>query len=133
MVWDCWTKPEHLKQWLLGPPGWTMTVCEHELRAGTPWRKVWRKANGEEMELKGMTMEVTPPRRLVQTESWGEPWPETLNTLELSEQGGRTTITLTIRYPSKQARDAALQTGMRDGMDPSFARLDELLESLAGR
>jgi hypothetical protein len=71
--------------------------------------------------------EVVAPERLVNTESWGGDWPETLNTLTLSEQGGKTTINLRILYPSKEARDAALKTGMKDGMTVSFDRFAEYL------
>ena len=81
--------------------------------------------------MSGAVKEVAAPERLVTTESWGPEWPETLNTLVLTESGGRTTVTLTILYPSKEARDAALQTGMKSGMDESFARLDAMLPTLA--
>lgn len=127
LVWDAWTDPEHLPNWLLGPPGWTMPVCEVDLRPGGVWRYVWRKSRGEELEMTGVFKEVTPPERLVQTESWGADWPETLNTLLLAEEAGATTMTLKILYPSRGARDAALATGMKEGMDQSFARLDEYL------
>ena len=116
---------------MLGPPGWTMPVCEMDLRPGGSWRYTWRKSDGAEMTITGSVREVAPPERLVTTESWGPEWPETVNSLVLTESAGQTTITLTILYPSKQARDAALATGMKDGMDPSFARLDALLQRLA--
>jgi uncharacterized protein YndB with AHSA1/START domain len=74
--------------------------------------------------------EVTPPERLVSTESWGGPWPETVNTLTLVENDGKTTATLTILYPSKEAREAALKTGMKDGMALSFDRLAEYLRTM---
>jgi uncharacterized protein YndB with AHSA1/START domain len=83
------------------------------------------------MGMTGTYREVVPPERLVHTESWGPEWPETVNTMVLTESGGRTTITLTILYPSKEARDAALRTGMKDGMEQSFARLDRVLGALA--
>ncbi|MGH9365416.1 MAG: SRPBCC family protein [Thermoanaerobaculia bacterium] len=123
LVWEAWTKSEHVPQWMLGPDGWTMPVCEIDLRPGGAWHFVWRKFNGTEMGMRGVYREVKPPERLVSTESWGGDWPETLNTLTLSEQNGKTTITNTVLYPSKQARDAALQTGMKEGMSQSFDRL----------
>ncbi len=132
LVFDAWTSPKHIPQWLGFPEGWTMPVCEIDLRPGGAWHYVWRRDEGGEMSMSGTVREVSAPERLVTTESWGPEWPETLNTLVLSETGGRTTITLTILYPSKQARDAALQTGMKDGMDQSFARLEALLPSLQG-
>jgi uncharacterized protein YndB with AHSA1/START domain len=130
VVWDAWTNPKHIPMWLLGPEGWTMPVCELDLRVGGKWRYVWRKGDGSEMTLTGVVKEVMPPEKLVMTESWGEPWPETLNTLVLKEEAGQTHVTLTVTYPTKEARDAALKTGASDGMDQGFARLDKLLKTL---
>ena len=130
VVFDAWTNPGHVSRWLLGPEGWTMPVREIDLRPGGSWRYVWRKADGTEMAMGGSYREVVPPERLVSTEKWGPEWPETVNSLVLAESGGQTTITLTITYPTKEARDAALKTGMKEGSDQSFARLDELLRAL---
>ena len=129
VVFDAWTSPKHVPRWLC-PEGWTMPICEIDLRPGGRWHYVWRKTDGTEMPMSGLYKEVTPPGRLVSTESWGPEWPETINTLELAESGGKTTITLTVTYISREARDAALRTGMKDGMDQGFAKLDALLRSL---
>jgi len=131
LVFAAWTDPMHIPNWLLGPEGWTMPVCELDLRPSGTWRYVWRKSDGSELTMSGLVREVTPPERLVTTERWGPEWPETVNTLTLTESAGRTTITLTITYPSKAARDAALETGMKSGMDESFVRLDRLVRTLA--
>jgi uncharacterized protein YndB with AHSA1/START domain len=131
LVFDVWTNPRHLPKWLSGWEGWTMPVCEIDLRPGGSWRYVWRGEAGEEMGMSGKVLEVVPPERVVTTESWGPEWPETTNTLVLTEAAGHTTITLTVHYPTRQARDAALQTGMKEGMDLSFGRLDDLLATLA--
>jgi uncharacterized protein YndB with AHSA1/START domain len=130
LVFDAWTKPEHLPHWMLGPSGWTMPVCEIDLRPGGAWHFVWRKSDGTEMGMRGVYREVTPPDRLISTELWGEPWPETLNTLVLTEKDGKTTITQSVLYPSKEARDAALKTGMKDGVSASFDRLAAYLDGL---
>ena len=130
LVWETWTRPEHLQQWLLGPEGWTMPICEMDLRPGGDWRWGWRREDGCEMEMHGIYKEIVPPERLVSTESWGGEWPETINTLLLSEENGRTTITQRILYPSKQARDAALQTGMKEGVNVSYDRLATYLRTL---
>ena len=132
LVWEAWTNPEHVPNWLLGPDGWTMPVCEIDLRPGGAWHFVWRRSDGTEMEMRGEYREVEPPERLVHTESWGGDWPETLNTLILSEEDGKTTMAQTVLYPSKEARDAALATGMKDGASVSFERLDEYLLTMAG-
>jgi uncharacterized protein YndB with AHSA1/START domain len=131
LVFEAHTKPEHLRNWMLGPDGWTMPVCEIDLRPGGAWHFVWRRADGTEMGMRGVYKEVVPPEKLVSTESWGGDWPETINTLRLSEQDGKTTLTITILYPSKEARDAVLNTGMKDGMSQSFERLADYLHSLA--
>jgi uncharacterized protein YndB with AHSA1/START domain len=131
LVWEAWTNPEHVPHWMRGPEGWTMPVCEIDLRPGGAWHMVWRRSDGTEMGMRGAYREVTPPERLVSTESWGSDWPETVNTLTLAEKDGKTTITQTVLYPSKEARDAALQTGMKEGMDASFDRLDEYLRTTA--
>jgi uncharacterized protein YndB with AHSA1/START domain len=130
LVWEVWTSPEHLPHWMLGPDGWTMPVCEIDLRPGGAWRYVWRKADGTEMEMHGEFREIVPPERLVHTEAWGGDWPETLNTLVLTEENGRTTMTCTVLYPSKEARDAALGTGMKDGWSQSCDRLDDYLRTM---
>jgi uncharacterized protein YndB with AHSA1/START domain len=131
LVFEAWTNPEHLPHWMLGPGGWTMPVCEIDLRPGGAWHFVWRHSNGSEMEMRGMYREIVTTERLVSTESWGGDWPETINTLALSEKDGKTTITNTVLYPSKEARDAVLKTGMKDGMSLSFNRLAEHLRTMA--
>ena len=131
LVWKAYTEPEHLRQWMLGPEGWTMPVCEVDLRPGGAYRYVWRKDDGTELTITGVHKEVEPPERLVATESWGEDWPEALNTLVFDEEDGRTTLTVTVLYPSQEARDAALATGMTDGWSMGYERLDEVLRSMA--
>ncbi len=131
IVFEAWTNPAYIRQWMLGPPGWTMPVCELDLRPGGAWRYVWRQADGTEMEMTGAVREVDPPARVVTTERWGLDWPETVNAMDLVEEDGLTTVTLTITYPSKEAREAALKTGMTQGMEQSFLRLEALVATLA--
>jgi uncharacterized protein YndB with AHSA1/START domain len=113
------------------PEGWTMPVCEIDLRPGGAWHFVWHKSDGTEMEMRGEYREITPPERLVCTEAWGGDWPETINTLILIEEDGKTTLTQTVLYPSKEAREAALETGMKDGASMSFDRLADQLRTMA--
>jgi uncharacterized protein YndB with AHSA1/START domain len=131
LVWDAYTKPEHVQRWLLGPEGWTMPICEIDLRPGGEWHFLWRRPDGDELEMRGVYREIVPPERLVNTESWGGEWPETENTVQLFEENGATTVTTTILYPSKDARDAAIATGMADGAERSYGLLDEYLRTLA--
>jgi uncharacterized protein YndB with AHSA1/START domain len=133
LVFEAWTTPKYVQRWMLGPEGWTMPVCEIDLRPGGAWHFVWQKSHGTQMSMRGMYKEVRPPERLVSTESWGPEWPETLNTIELREENGKTTMTLTISYISKQARDNALKTGMKDGVETSFDRLAKVLESMGAQ
>ncbi len=79
----------------------------------------------------GVYREVDPPARVVRTESWGPGWPETINAVDFTEADGRTTVTITVTYPSVEARDAALATNMKQGMDMSFALADEYLRTLS--
>jgi uncharacterized protein YndB with AHSA1/START domain len=132
LVWSAYTEPEHLTQWMGGFSGWTMPVCEFEPVPDKAYRFAWRKDDGEEMEITGVVKEVVPPERLVTTEEWGGDWPEALTTVEFTEADGRTTITTTVVYPTLEARDAALGTGMTDGMATSYDRLETLLARLAG-
>jgi len=131
LVFEAWTRPEHVARWMLGPKGWTMPVCEIDLRVGGVWHFVWRRSDGTELAMRGVYREIAPPERLVSTEAWGGEWPETLNTLVLSEEDGRTTITQRMLYVSKEVRDAALKTGMLEGMSESFDRLAEYLAAMA--
>jgi len=130
LVYAVHTQPEHVPHWLTGPPGWTMTVCEIDLRPGGAWRWVWEHPVDGRLELSGEYLEIVAPERVVNTESWGPSWPSTTNTLALSETGPGTLVTTTIVYGSQQARDQALASGMSDGMTATYARLDGYLVSL---
>jgi uncharacterized protein YndB with AHSA1/START domain len=131
LVFEAWTNPKHLPHWMLGPEGWTMPVCEIDLRPGGAWHFVWRRSDGTEMEMRGLYREIQPPERLVTTESWGGDWPETVNTLVLTEKDGKTTMSQTVLYPSKEARARASKTGMKDGASVSFDRLAAYLRTVA--
>jgi len=132
LVFDAFTKPELVKRWLLGPPGWTMPVCEIDLRVGGAYRYVWRHADGKEMGMGGIYREIVPQERLVCTELFDEAWypGEALVTTILAEQGGRTTLTSTMLYVSQETRDAVLKSGMERGVAASYDRLEELLVSI---
>jgi uncharacterized protein YndB with AHSA1/START domain len=87
LVFDAWTNPQYLPHWMLGPDGWSMPVCEIDLRPGGSWHFVWRHASGQEMEMRGQYREVKPPERVVSSESWGPDWPE--NSQHRRLQGAR--------------------------------------------
>jgi uncharacterized protein YndB with AHSA1/START domain len=132
LVFDALTKPELVRQWLLGPPGWSMPVCEIDLKVGGAYRYLWRNANGTEMGMRGVFREIVVPERLVTTENFDQPWypGDALTTNVLIEESGRTTLTLTVLYDSQKTRDAALKAPMEKGVAASYDRLEELLPSL---
>src|SRR6266571_4495112 len=122
LVFDALTKPELVKQWLLGPPGWTMPLCEIDLRVGGAYRYVWqRSSDGNKMGMGGVYREIVPQERLLCTELFDEAWypGESLITTTLIEQGGRTTLTSTILYVSREARDGVLSTYITARLAPS--------------
>jgi uncharacterized protein YndB with AHSA1/START domain len=129
LVFDAMTKPELVKRWLLGPAGWTMPVCEIDLRVGGAYRYVWRGPDGAEMGMGGVHREITAPERIVCTQLFDADWTggEAVGTMILTEKGGKTTLTNTILYNSRQARDAVLKTPMEQGMAVGYDRLEELL------
>jgi uncharacterized protein YndB with AHSA1/START domain len=130
LVWDAHTKPELLKRWLLGPDGWSMPVCEVDLRVGGKYRWVWRRdKDGTEMTSGGDFREIVAPERLVSTERFEQPWypGEGLNTLVLTESGGKTTLTQTMLYDSREIRDGVLKSGMETGVEASYDRLERML------
>ena len=130
MVFDALTKPELVKRWLLGPPGWAMPVCEIDLRVGGSYKYVWRRdSDGTEMGCGGVYREIVVPERHVHTERFDKPWypGESLITTVLNEQSGRTTMTATMLYESRDARDGILKSGMESGVAASYDRLAELL------
>ena len=125
------TEPASVRRWLLGPPGWTMPVCDIDLRVGGAYRYVWRhEENGTEMGMGGVYREIAAPERLVATELFDEPWypGEGRATFVLAERHGRTVLTHTMRYESKVARDGVLASGIEEGVAASFDRLAGLLE-----
>jgi uncharacterized protein YndB with AHSA1/START domain len=128
LVFDAYTNPEHLPHWF-GPRGWTLPVCEIDLRPGGAWRFVLRGPDGAEMGMRGVYQQIAPPERLVSTESFDDYPGETLNTLILSEEDSKTTYTVTVLYPSKEVRDAVLESGMQEGAAESFDRLAEYLQA----
>lgn len=132
MVFEALTKPELLKRWFFGPPGWTLAVCEIDLKVGGAYRYVWRGPDGAEMGMGGFYREIVPPERLVATEKFEQAWypGEAVGTIVLVEQSGQTTLTQTVLYDSREIRDAVLKTPMEQGVGAGYDRLAELLASM---
>jgi uncharacterized protein YndB with AHSA1/START domain len=132
LVFDAMTKPEHVRRW------WgcisdkhSVTVCEIDLRPGGAWRFVHRGPEGEYPAFYGVYREIVAPDRLVYTEIF-EPFPdgESVVTQVLTEELGKTRLTLTALYPSKEVRDMVLKTGMESGAAISYDRLEDLVTEL---
>ncbi len=132
LVFDAFTKPELVKRWLLGPDGWSMPICEIDLRVGGTYRYLWRHAKGQEMGMRGVYREIVAPERIVSTEKFDESWypGEAVGTLVLVEVDGKTTVTQTVLYESRAAREAVLKSPMEQGVEAGYARLEQLLASL---
>lgn len=135
LVYRAYTTPELMQRWLLGPPGWTMPVCEMDVQVGGRYRWRWRSdEDGSEFGFHGEFLEVDPEVRLRHTEVFdpgdtGEYMGDqpAMVTVTFEERDGVTTVTTLVDYGSKASRDAALSTGMTDGMEMSYKKLDELL------
>jgi uncharacterized protein YndB with AHSA1/START domain len=131
-VFDALTKPELIRRWLLGPGGWSMTVCTVDLRVGGAYRYVLRNdRNGTEMGWGGTYREVVRPERIVHTERFDQPMytGESVITTVLTEKGGQTILTARILFESKTARDTLLSSGMERGLAASYNKLEQALES----
>jgi uncharacterized protein YndB with AHSA1/START domain len=129
LVFDAMSKPEMMKQWFHGPPGWTLVTCDIDLRPGGKYRWVWHNDAGHDMGMGGEYKEVVRPERIVSTEKFDQSWypGEALGTLELTENDGTTTMMLTMQYESAEAREAVMRSPMETGLDAGYSRLDEFL------
>ena len=126
-VWRAHHDPELLQRWLLGPDGWTMPVCEVATAVGESYRYEWQPVDGGEggFGFEGELLESAPPYRSVTTERMiGMPGEGTVNELTLTPVAGGTLLSLVITFPNAEIRDAILATGMTDGMETSYARLE---------
>ncbi len=127
LVFECHTKPEFVKKWLLGPPGWSMPVCEIDLRPGGRYRYVWRNDDkGAEFGVLGEFREIHAPDRIVNVERMDGVPGEALCTTIFIKSSDRTLLTLTMQFESQELRDGALESGMTDGMSMSYDRLDDV-------
>jgi uncharacterized protein YndB with AHSA1/START domain len=130
MVFDAFTKPELLKRWF-GPRGWSLVVCEVDFRVGGGFRFVMRGPDGKDMGMRGVYREIAVPERSVHVESFDDYPGESQVTAVFEERGGRTTMTATVLYPSKDVRDIVISMGMEHGAAESYDKLAELLAEAA--
>jgi uncharacterized protein YndB with AHSA1/START domain len=136
MVFDAWTKPELIRRWLGSFGGWKFEVCEVDLRVGGKYRYVWRHPDGQKLAMGGVYQEVTRPARLVATELFDDPWyggGGAVDTTTFVESGGKTTVTSTILYSSKEVRDSVLASPMEGGVAKSYDNLDDVLASMPAK
>jgi uncharacterized protein YndB with AHSA1/START domain len=140
LVYRAYAEPALIRRWMLGPPGWTMPICEMDLRVGGAYRWRWQSEDGNtEFGFFGTFREVEPGVRIVHTESYdagntgaGESGGEALVTTSFAETAGITVVTTRMDFGSKEGRDAALATGMTDGMEQSYQLLEQTLSTMAG-
>jgi uncharacterized protein YndB with AHSA1/START domain len=133
LVYKAITTPDLIKRWLSGVEGWVMSHCEMDATVGGHYRYIWtREADGVEMGMGGTCIEVIEPVKLAMTEKFDDAWypGEAIATNTLVEVNDRTTLTLSVKYETQEARDTALQ-GMEDGVAVSYDRLEELLKTMA--
>lgn len=137
LVWRCYTEPELVKRWLLGPPGWTMPVCEIDLRVGGEYVYRWRnESDGSEFGFTGTFKQVDREQKIVHSErpvdldNMGDG--ESHNVVAFVSRGDMTELVMTMTYESAEVRRMVLDTGMTDGMGMSFAHLDEVLAEQTG-
>jgi len=136
LVWEAFTDPAKMRRWMLPPPGWTMTVCECDVRVGGALSLAWKSEDADPvMTLQGVFTEAVPHERIVHTETMrlgsGETIGALLETHEFSEKSGVTTMRITQVYDSKDARDGAVASGMEPGMEAGYRQLDGMLAHAA--
>jgi uncharacterized protein YndB with AHSA1/START domain len=135
LVWRAYMEPDLMRRWCSGPSGWSMPVCEMDMRVGGQYRWRWRSdENGQEFGFTGEVLEVVTHSRIVHTQIYdagdlgvsmgSEPY---IVTVTFHEADGITNVATSIKFASKADRDAAFSTGMTDGMEMSYKRLDDLL------
>jgi uncharacterized protein YndB with AHSA1/START domain len=132
LVFQALTRPDLLKKWFLGPPGWTLEVCEMDLKVGGAYRFVWRGPDGAPMGMGGVYKEIVLNERLVASEKFDQAWypGEAQTTNLLVETGGKTKLTLTILYESRAGRDMVLKSPMEKGVAAGYDRLEEFLSGV---
>jgi uncharacterized protein YndB with AHSA1/START domain len=142
LVWEAHTNPAVVRRWMLGPPGWSMPVCEMDVRVGGKYRWRWRSdEDGSEFGFYGEFVEVDAPAKLSHSEMFdpgdvGGTMGEgnaAMISVTFTERNGVTTMTSLMDFGSKEGRDAAIGTGMTDGMEQSYQLLDALLAEGVGR
>ena len=131
LVFDALTRPELLRRWY-GPAGWTLVVCEIDLRVGGAFHLVSRREDGRDVGQRGVYREISRPGRIVNTEWWDDWNPgECLVTTVLTRQGGKTLFTGTTLFPSREVRDTILESGLRDSASVLYGKLAALLAESA--
>ena len=136
LVWQAYTEPALMRRWLTAMPGWTMPVCEMATHVGGTYRWRWRNdEDGQEFGFTGEMLEVALYSKIAHTQIYdpgdsefgsmgGEP---SIITVTFTETNGITNVATSIKFASKADRDAAISTGMTDGMEMSYKSLDGLL------
>lgn len=128
LVFEAMIRPEQLRRWLCGPPGWSLDECEVDARVGGRARYLWRGPGGAGFSMTSVCHEFEPHERIATTETFdmggGPIMPSQDARIVLTEQGAKTLLTMTLTYPNREARDGALASGMEHGVAAGYDRLD---------
>jgi uncharacterized protein YndB with AHSA1/START domain len=132
LVWETMTNPEYVKRWWCCMEGFTMPVCEIDLRVGGTYRYLMIAPDGSEVGFRGEYKEIVAPSRVVHTEIF-DPFPDSpaLVTLTLEERGGKTYYQSRVLHTTKEARDMHVQSGMEQGAGMALDRLEAIAQTLA--
>jgi uncharacterized protein YndB with AHSA1/START domain len=132
LVWEATFTPDKMRRWMLPPPGWTLTTCECDARVGGKLSVAWKSDEANPaMTLRGEFTDVAPHEHAVHTETMALGSGQTIGSLverhEFADKGAATTMSITQTYNSKQDRDGALASGMDQGMEACYQKLDAVL------
>ena len=132
LVFKALTTPALLKRWLGAMEGWTFPECTMDARVGGTYRYVWHGPKGEVMGMGGVIREFKAPERIVATEKWDDPWypGEAITAYDLVERNGRTALTLTVTYDTRQVRDDVVKADVTTGVAASYDVLEQVLSTL---
>ncbi len=129
LVYRAHTDPDIVRKWMLGPEGWSMPVCIAEVKPGGKIRYEWSNGKGRGFHLTGEYLELEPYTRIVHVERMHLPDPTPDNHIEtrFEADGSGTLMTMRMTLPNAQTRAAMLATGMENGMETSYGRLEGML------
>ncbi len=127
-VFDAHVQPDLVKQWMLGPPGWKMPICDYDARVGGSFKVAWANPDGEKFSMSGEFLALDRPHRIEHVERFhmAETTPDAHIVTTFTPEGSGTRMHMVITYPDRAARDAVLASDMAQGMEDSYTRLEAM-------